>query len=213
MDMTNSSKRFRALVPLGAALAVVAVGIAVAAGTASASRADIHAAAYRLTATLTPGQEVPAVQAPTAAVGHFHGVLLRSGIGAAKVAALAGCKVITPPRRSGLPTRINCGGSTVLMPAAAGQWRLVWRLSVSGLSGPATGADIHMATAGHAAAPAFALCGPCQSVSQGRMVLSADQATALSTNAAYVNVDTAANPGGEIRGQIVRTGAGFVAGR
>jgi CHRD domain len=200
--MTKSSKRFRALVPVGAALAV-----------AGAARADIHAVAYRLTATLTPGQEVPAVQAPTAAIGHFNGVLLRSGIGAARVGALAGCKVVTAPRRIGLPTRLNCGGSIVTMPGAPGQWRLVWRLSVSGLSGPATGADLHMAPVGHAAPPAFALCGPCQSVSHGHMVLTAGQASALATNAAYVNVDTAANPGGEIRGQIMRTTIGFAAGR
>ena len=211
--MTKLSKRFRTLIPVGAALVVVAVGTAVAAGTAGASRAAVHAVAYRLTATLTPGQEVPAVHAPTAASGHFDGVLFRSGIGATKVAALAGCKVITAPRRSGLPTRISCGGSVVTLPVAPGQWRLVWRLSVSGLSGPATAADIHVAPVGHAASPAFTLCGPCQSVSHGHMALTADQANALGTNAAYVNVDTTANPGGEIRGQITRTTIGFSAGR
>jgi CHRD domain len=210
--LTNLSKRFRALIPIGAALVVVAVGTAVAAGTAGASRSAIHAAAYRLTATLTPGQEVPAVQAPTSASGHFEGVLIRSGIGVTKVAALAGCKVITAPRGSGLPTRISCGGSVVALPAA-GQWRLIWRLSVSGLSGPAIRTDIHMAVPGHAAPAAFALCGPCQSVSHGHVVLAAGQANALGTNAAYVNVATAANPGGEIRGQITRTTIGFSAGR
>jgi hypothetical protein len=211
--MTKSLTRFRLLVPVGAALVVVAVGAAVAAGTASASRAAIHAAAYRLTATLTPAQEVPAVHAPANAGGHFDGVLIRSGIGATRVAALAGCKVISPPRRSGLPNRISCGGSVGTLPAAPGQWRLFWRLSVSGLSGPATHADIHMAGVGHAAPPAFAFCGPCQTVSRGHIVLSAGLATALGANAAYVNVDTAANPGGEIRGQITRTVIGFSAGR
>src|ERR1700690_3707264 len=140
--MTNSSKRSRALVPLGAVLAIL-VGVAIAAGAAGASRAPVQAVAYRLTATLNAAQEVPAVQAPSAAAGHFNGVLFRAGVGSIRVAALAGCKVIVPPRRSGLPTRINCGGSVSTLPAA-GQWRLFWRLSVSGLSGSATGADIHV---------------------------------------------------------------------
>ena len=161
--MTKSSKRFRALLPLGAALAVVAAGVAIAAGTAGAG-ANVSATAYRLTANLTAGQEIPAVHASTAAAGQFHAVLFRSGITLTKVAALAGCKVITPPRRSGLPFRINCAGSIVTMPPA-GQWRLVWKLTYSGLSGPATRVDIHMAPAGHAAPPTFALCEPCHAVS------------------------------------------------
>ncbi len=209
--MTTSTKRRSVLVPLGAALAVL-IGVAAAAGTAGASPAQVHAAAYRLTATLSAAQEVPAVQAPAAANGRFNAVLFRSGVGVAKIAALAGCKVIVPPRRSGLPTRITCNGSVVTLPAP-GQWRLLWRLSVSGLSGPATAAGIHIAPAGHAAPPAFALCGPCGSVSHGYLAITAGQANSLVGNASYVNVTTAANPGGEIRGQIVRTTIGFSAGR
>jgi hypothetical protein len=211
--LTKPSTRLRAFLPLGAALAVVAAGVVATAGTAIASPAQVRAVAYRLTANLTAGQQIPAVQAPAAAGGQFSGVLLKSGVGAAKVAALAGCKVVTPPRSSGLPTRFNCVGSVVRVPAVPGQWRLMWRLSYSGLSGPATRVDIHQAPAGHAAPPAYALCGPChsvplsgKSVTHGSMALTADQAAALNGNA-YVNVDTAANPGGEIRGQIKRAAA------
>ena len=209
--MRTSSHRYRALA-LAAVLTVVAAGVAMSAATAGA-RTNVSAVAYRLNATLTPGQVVPAISAPAAAAGHFHGILFRSGIGAARVAALAGCKVVVAPRRSGLPTRINCGGSVAVLPGAPGQWRLVWRLSYSGLSGPATGAAIHIAPAGHSAAPLTRICAPCAPISHGTLSVTADQATALTNNAAYVDVSTAAHPDGEIRGQIVRSTVGFRLGR
>jgi CHRD domain len=180
--------------------------------TASAAT-SVNAVAYRLTATLTPSQVVPAVQAPTGAVGHFRGVLIRSGIGVTRAAALAGCKIVQPPRRSGLPFKLNCAGAIVTMPGAPGQWRLFWRLSVANLSGPATSAAIHMAAPGHTAAPAFAMCAPCHTISHGQLAVTADQAGALLNNSAYVDVTTAAHPDGEIRGQIVRASIGFRIGR
>src|SRR5579859_1475527 len=103
--MSTSSNRYRALA-LAAVLAVVATGAAMSAATAGA-RTNVNAVAYRLNATMTPGQVVPAISAPASASGHFHGILFRSGIGAARVAALAGCKVVVAPKRSGLPTRIQ----------------------------------------------------------------------------------------------------------
>jgi len=207
--MTKKSK----LVPFGAALAIAVTGIVVAAGAAAATRAEIHASAYRLTATLTPGQEVPAVQAPAGAVGHFHGVLFMSGIGAARVGVLAGCKVVVAPRRSGLPTKLSCGGTIVTLPGAPGQWRLFWHLSYSGLSGPATAADIHVAPVGHSAPPMLTICGPCASISHGMLALSGTQASSIGNGSSYVNVDTARNPSGEIRGQITRTPIGIAIGR
>jgi hypothetical protein len=207
--MSNSSTQTRRLACLSGALAVVATGIALAAGTAGAATPPLHAAAYRLAATMTPSQVVPAIQAPASAVGHFRGVLLRSGLGATKLAVLAGCKVVTPPRRSGLPTKLNCSGSAVTLPSAPGQWRLIWRITYSGLSGPATAAGIHMAPAGHDAPTAFAMCAPCAPISHGSMAVTADQARTLLGNAAYVDVATAAHPDGEIRGQIVRATIGF----
>jgi CHRD domain len=210
--MRNGTKRLGRLASFGAALVVVATGVALAASTA-VSAAGVNAVAYRLTATLTPSQVVPAVQAPTGAVGHFRGVLIRSGTGASQVASLAGCKIVQPPRRSGLPFKLNCAGANVTMPGAPGQWRLFWRLSVSNLSGPATNAAIHMATVGHTAAPAFAMCAPCQAISHGQLSVTAGQADTLIKGGAYVDVSTAAHPGGEIRGQINRASIGFRIGR
>jgi len=211
--MNKHSNRRHALVPLAGALAIVVTGIALASATALAARAAVHATAYRLTATLTPAQEVPAVQAPSGAVGHFHGVLFMTGPGAVKIATLAGCKVVIPPRRSGLPTRINCNGATGTLPSAPGQWRLLWQLRVSGLSSAVTRADIHLASIGQAAPPAFTLCGPCGTIAHGMLAVTAGQATSLVGNSSYVNVATVANPGGEIRGQITMTKIGLALGQ
>jgi hypothetical protein len=209
--MTTSSTRGRLLASL-AVLAIVAAALAVSVSTAGA-RTNVAAVAYRLTATLTPAQVVPAISAPTGASGHFHGILIRSGTNAAKVAKLAGCTVITAPRRSGLPTKINCGAGPVTLPGTAGQWRLVWRLSYSHLSGAATGAAIHIAPAGHSAAALTRICSPCLPTAHGSMVVTSDQAGQMTGNASYVDVSTAAHPDGEIRGQIVRTVVGYVIGR
>jgi hypothetical protein len=207
--MRNAPKRVGLLASTAGVLAVIATGVVLAAGTASAS---VHAVAYRLTANLTPNQVVPAAQAPAGASGRFHGILIMSGPGAIKAAALAGCKVVSAPKRSGLPFRINCGAGAVgTIPGAAGQWRLIWRLSVSHLSGPATGAFIHLGASGQSAAPSFKLCAPCTSTSHGVMALSATHGATLSGSSEYVDVTTAKNPGGEIRGQITRTVAGYAA--
>ena len=118
--MRNTSKRVGLLASSAGVLAIIATGIVLAAGTAAAST-SVHAVAYRLTATLTPDQVVPAAQAPAGAMGTFHGVLIMSGVGAIKAATLAGCKVVVPPKRSGLPYRINCGGGAVgTVPGAPG---------------------------------------------------------------------------------------------
>ena len=89
-------------------------------------------------------------------------------------------------------------------------------IDVSGLTGPPVGAHIH----GPASVDAFAgiLVGftPLASITSGRIAsgsfttpsaagVSFDSVLVLMRNGnAYVNVHTALNPGGEIRGQIVR---------
>ena len=80
--------------------------------------------------------------------------------------------------------------------------KITWRLSFSGLSGPATAAHIHLGKAGTAGAVLIPLCGPCKNGQSGNAMLSAKAITAIKTGKAYVNVHTAANPGGEIRGQL-----------
>src|SRR5581483_7307263 len=128
---------------------------------------------------------------------------------AAKVGPLpAGCKVVNPPPRSGMPTRIVCdnGRLTLPLPRVTGiRWTLVWRLTFSGLTGQATAAHIHLGAKGLAGPVAIPLCGPCTTTVRGTMSVSAAQATTLLHGGAYVNVHTTENPNGEIRGQISRT--------
>jgi hypothetical protein len=83
---------------------------------------------------------------------------------------------------------------------------LAWRLTFRGLTGPAGSAHIHLAKPGVAGPVALALCGPCRSGVHGTAKLKARVVTALLTGRAYVNVHTAKNPAGEIRGQIRKGG-------
>ena len=141
--------RMSVLAALGGALAFVAAGLALAAPNSP----QTASAGYRLTAQLTAAQEVPAGTGSTSAKGRFDGLLVRTGPGqAAKVGALpAGCKVVSPSPRSGLPTKIVCdnGRLTLPLPKVAGvRWTLAWRLTFSGLTGPATAAHIHLGAHG-----------------------------------------------------------------
>jgi hypothetical protein len=79
---------------------------------------------------------------------------------------------------------------------------LKWRLTFSGLTGPALAAHIHIGARGTAGAVAVPLCGPCKSGVSKRVKLSSKVLFALQTGRAYVNVHTARNPGGEIRAQL-----------
>jgi len=204
---TNRAVRMSVLATLGGAIAFAAAGLAVAAPISP----QTPAVGYRLTAQLTPAQEVPAGTGSTSAKGRFDGLLVRTGPGqAGKVAALpAGCKVVNPPRGSGIATKIVCdnGRLTLPLPKVAGiHWTLAWRLSFSGLSGPATAAHIHVGAHGVAGPVSIPLCGPCTVTVKGTTPVSAAQATALLRGGDYVNVHTDKNPSGEIRGQIKRTG-------
>lgn len=84
--------------------------------------------------------------------------------------------------------------------------KLSYRISYDGLSGPASAAHIHgPADALSSAAPIIPFSGPFGSsgILTGSVTLSADQTAALKAGKTYVNFHTAANGGGEIRGQIV----------
>jgi CHRD domain len=63
---------------------------------------------------------------------------------------------------------------------------------------------VHRGKAGRPGGVVISLCGPCRSGVRGTARASASVVTALLSGGAYVNVHTARNPGGEIRGQIKR---------
>jgi hypothetical protein len=83
---------------------------------------------------------------------------------------------------------------------------LKWRLTFSGLSGPATAAHIHMAKVGVAGPVVVPLCGPCKAAQSGKATISKAVIAALESGKAYVNVHTTKNAAGEIRGQVKVSG-------
>ena len=80
--------------------------------------------------------------------------------------------------------------------------KLKWELRFSKLTGPATAAHIHMAAKGKAGAVVIPLCGPCKSGQEGTATIPASVKAAFGKHLLYVNVHTAKNAGGEIRGQL-----------
>jgi CHRD domain len=83
--------------------------------------------------------------------------------------------------------------------------KLSWKLTYSGLSGPATAAHFHgPAEAGKNAGVAVAIPNAGTSPAEGSATLTDAQAADLEAGRYYVNVHTAANPGGEIRGQVTK---------
>nr|WP_294528563.1 CHRD domain-containing protein [uncultured Rhodopila sp.] len=82
---------------------------------------------------------------------------------------------------------------------------LKYTLTFEGLSGPATAAHFHGPATRSQSAGVIAPIGganPASPVS-GTVTLTEDQAKALRSRKIYVNIHTAANPGGEIRGQVL----------
>ena len=83
--------------------------------------------------------------------------------------------------------------------------KLSWKVTYSGLSGPATAAHFHgPAEAGKNAGVAVAIPNATASPAEGSATLTDAQAADLMAGKYYVNIHTAANPGGEIRGQVMK---------
>jgi hypothetical protein len=79
---------------------------------------------------------------------------------------------------------------------------LKWTLTFAKLTGPAGAAHIHMAARGKAGNVVVALCAPCKSGMTGTSTVTAAEISAFKKHLLYVNVHTAKNPNGEIRGQV-----------
>jgi len=82
--------------------------------------------------------------------------------------------------------------------------KLSWKGSVSGLTGPATAAHFHSGEVGKNGGVAVPIAGADKGAFEGSATLTDAQAEELMAGKWYVNVHTAANKGGEIRGQVTK---------
>jgi hypothetical protein len=119
--------------------------------------------------------------------------------------ALAEKMKATLDGKSENPPNTSAGKGTADIDYDAATKKLSWKLTYSGLSGPATAAHFHgPAEPGKNAGVAVAIPNATSSPAEGSATLTDAQAADLMAGKYYVNVHTAANPGGEIRGQVTK---------
>jgi hypothetical protein len=107
--------------------------------------------------------------------------------------------------KSETPPNTSAGTGTADIDYDAASKKLTWKLTYSGLSGPATAGHFHgPAEPGKNAGVAVAIPNATTSPAEGSATLTDAQAADLLAGKYYVNVHTAANPGGEIRGQVMK---------
>ena len=107
------------------------------------------------------------------------------------------------PKPTGVQgTRVRGIFTATAVEKANGSATITWRLTFSHLTGPASGAHIHLGKPGKAGPVAIPLCGPCKSGQRGTAKATKAQFKAIEAGGTYVNVHTAKNAAGEIRGQI-----------
>ena len=110
-------------------------------------------------------------------------------------AKLSGTSEVPPNTSVGIGTL-----DATLDPATS---QLSWTLTYSGLTGPASAAHFHgPAMPGANAGVALPFANPTSPI-EGKATLTPAQVADLTAGKWYANVHTAANPGGEIRGQVV----------
>jgi CHRD domain-containing protein len=107
--------------------------------------------------------------------------------------------------KSEIPPNNSAGKGTADLDYDAATKKLSWKLTYSGLTGPATAAHFHgPAEPGKNAGVAVAIPNASKSPVEGSATLTDAQAADLEAGKYYINIHTAANPGGEIRGQVTK---------
>ena len=103
-----------------------------------------------------------------------------------------------------VPPKASGGSGTVDASLDTTTHQLTYTIDYSGLTGPATMAHFHgPAKPGTNAGVVLPLSSPLDSPIKGTATLTEAQQKQLLDGMMYVNVHTAANPGGEVRGQVM----------
>ena len=112
---------------------------------------------------------------------------------------------VTLDAKSEVPPNSSAGTGTVDVDFDAATKKLTWKLTYSGMTGPVSAAHFHgPAEPGKNAGVAVAIPNAGTSPAEGSATLTDAQAADLTAGKYYINVHTAANPGGEIRGQVTK---------
>ncbi len=140
--------------------------------------------------------------------------LLRStlvGIAAAAVVSLTPASAETLSFKADLkgssevpPVNTSANGTLTATYDTTGK-KLSWKGTISGLSGNATAAHFHgPAEPGKNAGVLVPAPGVTSGAFEGTATLNDEQAKALTAGQTYFNIHTAANPQGEVRGQVTK---------
>ncbi len=105
---------------------------------------------------------------------------------------------------SEVPPTDSKGSGSVTATFDTASKKLAWKGSVSGLTGPATAAHFHAGETGKNGGVVVPIAGADKGSFEGSATLTDAQAAELMDGKWYVNVHTAANKGGEIRGQVTK---------